>query len=522
MFDMVIEGGTVLEGTGKASQRVDLGIEGDRIRCVEADLKKAETRIRLDATSRIVCPGFIDVHSHSDVYLLIEPSAPSKITQGITTEIVGNCGASAAPLRGSYRLPSDWRNKPIPGEWSSVAEYRTLIEQARPAVNVALLVGHNTLRAGVAGYDNRPVTQAELDELARLLDCSLAEGARGLSTGLLYAPGLFASREEITVLTRVVAKRQGLYTTHMRSESSRLLDAIQETIDIARDAGCRAEISHLKTSGKRNWGLLEPALEMIHKAQSSGLELAADRYPYTAAGTDLDVIFPAWASEGGQACGLARLHNKEDRLRLRADLLQDRSEDYWSTICIGSTTHPDNHRFQGLSLPEVARALGVEPVDAVLHLAKTDELKTGAFFFGMSEDNMRTILAEPYVMLGSDASLRAPTGPLSQDYPHPRAYGSYPRFLRMSLDGKTVPLPEAIRKMTSLAADHFRIRDRGRIAPNMFADVVIFDPARIRDLATYDHPHQFAEGIDAVVVNGKLTQGPGGGLLHRAGRFLAD
>lgn len=521
MFDLVIEGGAVLDGTGAAARNADVGIEGDRIRCIEAGLGKAEARARIDATAKVVCPGFIDVHSHSDVYLLIEPSAPSKITQGVTTEIVGNCGASAAPLRGAYRLPSDWRNKELPGPWSSVAEYRALLDQAQPAVNVGLLIGHNTLRAGVAGYDDRPLSQAELDEMCRLLDAGLAEGAMGLSTGLLYPPGIFAKREEITELARVVAQRRGIYTTHMRSESSRLLEAIRETIEIARDAECRAEISHLKTSGKRNWHLLEPALEMIRAAQAGGLELAADRYPYTAAGTDLDVIFPPWASEGGQARVLARLRSADDRRRLRDDLLQGRAADYWSTICIGSTTHPANRRFQGMPLTDVARALGIEPVDAVLHLAETDELKTGAFFFGMSEDNMRTILAEPSVMLGSDASLRAPTGPLSQEYPHPRAYGSYPRFLRMSLDGQTVPLPEAIRKMTALPADHFRIRNRGRIAPDMFADIVVFDPARIRDVATYGDPRRFAEGIDAVVVNGKQAGGPHTAHAQRAGRFLA-
>lgn len=519
MFSIKITGGQILDGTGSPAVVSDVGISDDQIAEV-GDLSTAEAAITIDASGKIVCPGFIDAHSHSDAYLLIEPSAPSKILQGITTEVVGNCGASAAPLAGNYRMPSDWRDKKYPAEWHSVAEYRELLEKIKPAPNVVMLIGHNTLRAGVAGYENRALTKTEMAEMIRLLEKSLDEGGRGLSTGLLYPPGMFAPPEELVTLAKVAARRGGIYTSHMRSESKRLLEAISETISIGRSARIRVEISHLKTSGPANWKLVDAALDLIRSARSEGVEVAADRYPYISACTDLDVIFPAWAQEGGAKAEMTRLLNPSDRARLREELLKSRSEDYWRTVLIGSTKHPDNTRFQGKPLVEAAKQLRMEPVDAVLHLAETDELKTSAFFFGMSEENMLKILAEPYVMIGTDASLRAPTGPLSADYAHPRAYGSFPRFLRMALDGATVPLPEAVRKMTSLPAQQFRLTNRGVLAKGMKADIVVFDAANLSDKATYSAPHQLAQGIEYVIVTGTLTLSKGSLTNKRAGRFL--
>lgn len=518
-FDILIHGGRVVDGTGTPPASRDVGIRGDRIEDV-GELSSCAARTRIDATGRYVCPGFIDTHSHSDAYLLLEPSAPSKIHQGITTEVVGNCGASAAPLTGDYHMPSDWRDKTYPGAWSSVAEYRALLDQVRPGPNVVLLIGHNTLRVGVAGYENRKVTGPELKQMTRLLEQSLDEGGRGLSTGLIYSPGMFAPSEEIVELAKVAARHNGIYTSHMRNEGSHVVEAIQEAVTIGRNAGIRVQISHLKTSGRGNWGLIDRVLETIRKAREQGVEVAADRYPYTFSSTDLDVVFPGWAQEGGPQAILKRVRNPADRVRLRDDMRQSRSAEAWATIVIGSTRHPDNARFRGMPLPEVARQLGVEPVEAILHLVETDEVSTGAFFGGMSEDNLMRILAEPYVMLGSDASLRATDGPLSHDYPHPRAYGSFPRFLRMALDGKTVSLEEAVRKMTSLPADHFRLKDRGVLARSMKADVVVLDPAKVTDKASYAAPHQLSEGIDHVVVNGVLTVLKGRLTGDRAGAFL--
>ena len=518
-LDIKIAGGLVLDGTGAPPARLDVGIGGDRIEEV-GDLSSRPARLTVDARGRYVCPGFIDVHSHSDAFLLIEPSAPSKITQGITTEVVGNCGASAAPLTGAYRMPSDWRDKPYPGSWSSVAEYRTLLDQVRPAPNVVLLIGHNALRGSAVGYDDRMATPDELREMSRLLEKSLDEGGRGLSTGLIYPPGEFAPREELIELARIAGRRDGIYTSHMRNESERVVEAIEEALTIGREAGIRVEISHLKTSGRANWRRIDDVLETMRKARAEGVDVAADRYPYTCSSTDLDVVLPRWAKEGGSEAITRRLGSPAERTRVREDVRRSRPEDSWGKVVVASTRHPDNARFQGLPLTEVAAKLGMEPVDAVLHLIETDEAGTAAFFSGMSEENMFRILAEPYVMLGTDASLRAPEGLLSQDFPHPRAYGSFPRFLRMSLDGRTVAPGEAVRKMTSLPAGHFRLKDRGLLARGMMADVVVFDPARLTDKASYAAPHQLSEGVEHVLVNGVLTLSGGRFTGHRAGRLL--
>ncbi len=519
-LDLKVSGGRVADGTGGPLRLADVGIRGEAIVAV-GDLSGAEARRTIDATGRLVCPGFIDVHSHSDSYLLLEPSAPSKIFQGVTTEVVGNCGTSAAPLLGRAQLPSDWADKPYPGRWRTVAEYRALLEAARPAVNVVMLAGHGKLRAAVMGYEDRPARPDEVREMERLLEQAMEEGVRGLSTGLIYAPGLYATVEEITALARVSARRGGLYTTHMRSEGARLLEALDETLAVARESGVRVSVSHLKTSGRGNWGLIDAALDKLNAARASGLEVAADRYPYTASNTDLDVILPAWAAAGGREAVLARLREPASRARLRAELQENRPETYWGTIVIGSTSHPEHAAFQGLSLEEVARRLELEPVDAALRLIDRDELRTGAFFFGMCEANMWRILAEPWVMIGSDASLRAPQGLLSQDFPHPRAYGTFPRFLRAALDGKTVPVAEAIRKMTALPADHFRLGRRGVLEAGAAADVLVIDSDTVCDTATFTKPHALAVGIERVIVNGVVTLEAGVWSGNRGGRVLA-
>ncbi|OGV44516.1 MAG: hypothetical protein A2X46_01485 [Lentisphaerae bacterium GWF2_57_35] len=509
------------DGTGLKPFGADVGIRDGRI--VEiGDLSQAEADETVQAQGLCVCPGFIDVHSHSDAYLLIEPSAPSKIFQGVTTEVVGNCGASAAPRLGAFQIPSDWQDKNYPGVWSSVADYRRLLEQARPAVNVVLLIGHRNLRVGVMGYEGRPSQPDEIRRMCALLEQALEEGGAGLSTGLIYAPGMFAQPEEIHALARVAAARNKIYTSHMRSEGARLLEAIDETLRVGRQTGIRVEISHLKTSGRKNWHLVDAALDRIRSARAEGLNVAADRYPYTAACTDLDVILPDWAAEGGRETILARLGSATTRKKIREEILAGRDDAYWTGVLIGSTWAPENASFQGMKLVDMASHLKLEPVDAAFHLFETDQLHTGAIFFGMSEENMWKILAEPYVMIGSDASIRSPEGPLSKDHPHPRAYGSFPFFLRAAFDGKTVEPAEAIRKMTSLPAAHFQLTDRGVLAKGKYADVVAFDPQRLSTPASYAKPHQLASGIQAVVVNGAMTIRDGRLTGERTGKLLSN
>lgn len=520
MLDLKITGGTLYDGLGGSPRLADVGIRGERITDV-GDLAQAESRATVDAAGKLVCPGFIDAHSHSDTYLLIEPTADSKLYQGITTEVVGNCGASAAPLHEPYRLPSDWLDKTYPGVWHSVAEYRQLLEAAQPAPNTVLLIGHNTLRAGAMGYDDRPATDEELVVMQRRLAQALDEGGAGFSTGLAYAPGMFAPPEEVVALGRVTAAAGKIYTSHMRSEGRRLVEAVRETIDVGRRTGCRVQVSHLKTAGKGNWGLIDAALAEIEAARREGVEVAADRYPYTASCTDLDILFPDWAASGGRAAVLARLRDPDTRRRMREDILNARAEDYWASVRIGSTSHPENRRFKGQPLLDVARALDMAPVDAVLHLTDSDNLMTSAFFFTMSEANMWKILERPYVMFGSDASLRAPHGPLSHDHPHPRAYGSFTRLLRAALDGKTVPVAELVRKATAFPAEQFRLTDRGVLARGKFADVVVLDPARVRERADFGDPHQLSDGVEHVLVNGVHTLARGKITGQRGGRLLA-
>jgi len=522
VLDTRILNGTVIDGRSTPAHRADIGIRGDTLVAV-GDLSRTEARRTFDlAGERVwtVCPGFIDAHSHSDTYLLIEPRAPSKIYQGITTEICGNCGASAAPIGNQSHLPSDWADKEYPGRWTSVEEYRGVLEAAGPAPNVVLLAGHNTLRRCVMGHDNRPATADEMRTMESLLSQALEQGARGFSTGLIYPPGLYAPREEIHALAAICARHGGIYTSHMRSESKQLLAAIDETLGVAAETGCTVQISHLKAAGPGNWDLLDPALERIHEAQRRGLRVAADRYPYTSSWTELDSRLPDWALAGGRDVILGRLRDAGTRSRIRHELVESHSEDYWATVIIGGTAHPDHLGFRGKFLSEAAVSLDMAGVDAFLHLLDSNELRISAFFCGMSEDNMRRVLKEPYVMLGTDASLRAPEGPFSLGTPHPRAYGSFPRFLRMVREEALMPLEAAVRKMTSLAAASFGLADRGVVAEGKKADLVILDADTVCDTSTYAEPHRLAEGILAVFVNGVLTLHEGHYTGNRAGKFL--
>ncbi len=531
-FDFIISGGRVFDGSGGEEARCDVGVRGDQIAAM-GDLSKAEAGKRMDASGCMVCPGFIDAHSHSDTYLLIEPSAASKIYQGISTEICGNCGASAAPLLGFYKMPADWLDKdysqigqagkpaphveqafqPAQPPWSTVADYRERFAEAAPAINAALLVGHNTLHAGICGYEPRGATPDELKQMFQTLEQALDEGAIGLSSGLAYPPGSAVPREELVELCKIVARRGGLYTTHMRSESGGLLEAIDEAVDIAEQSGVRLHISHLKASGESNWHKLEAALEKVRRAGAT-----ADRYPYTAGSTDLDILLPQWASYGGRDAILSRIRTPRTRAKIRAELLEKPSN-HWNNVMVGSTQF---EAFKGKYLTEIADFLGMNEVDALLHLIDADELKTGGVFFSMSEENLWRVLAEPHVSIGSDGSMRAPWGPLSRDHPHPRAYASHTRFLRAALDGQTVFVAEAIRKMTALPAEQFGLQKRGRLKTGYFADIVVIDPEALKENSTYAQPHQLSSGIRHLFVNGFQTLENGVHTAHRGGQFLAS
>ncbi|MCR5751538.1 MAG: amidohydrolase family protein [Kiritimatiellae bacterium] len=522
----VFRNGTVVDGTGRAGFAADVVVDGDRIadvvpRSGAAPAVPVGTCDReIDASGCLVTPGFIDVHAHSDAYLVIEPDAPSKVSQGTTTEINGQCGGSVAPRYGEARLSSDWAS--LLGErltWRSLAEYREALDGAKPAVNTVQFVGHNTLRSSVVGYAARSSTPEELARMERLLEKSLDEGGWGLTTGLIYQPGCHATYEEVLALAKAAARRGGFYATHMRSEGDRLLESIDEVISLAEATGIRAEISHLKTSGRANWPKIGAALEKIGGAVERGVLLGSDRYPFCAAGTDLDIVLPDWAQAGGAPAEMERLGDAALRRRMEKEI--DASGRDWSEVMIGGTWSERTKRFSGRTVGEIAASEAgfASPGALVCSILEADFCRTGAFFFGMSEENLTRILSEPWVLPGSDASLRAPWGPLGADHPHPRAYATMPEFYRR-LRRIGLSLEETVARMTSRAAERFCIAGRGRLEKGAFADVAVWREDEFAGEATYLEPHRFSAGVKCVMVNGVVPYEDGKFTGRRGGRFL--
>ena len=534
----LIANGLVVDGTGSPATPTDVLIDGDRIvdmlprpaRNSQSPIPNSQFSI-LDASGCLVTPGFIDAHSHSDAYLLIEPDAPSKLSQGITTEINGQCGGSAVPRHGEARLSSDWASMTYPGSsepgptWRSFAEYRARLEEARPAINTVQFIGHNTLRSSVIGYDAVRATPETLRGMENLLARELDDGGWGLTTGLIYQPGKYSDSAEVVALAKVAAAHGGYYATHMRSEGDRILEAIDEVLALVDATSIRAEISHLKTSGRANWGKIGAVLDKIQDAVDSGRLLGSDRYPYCAAGTDLDVVFPDWAGVGGCPAECERLADSATRARIVSEL--DSCGRDWSSVMIGGTWSEDTRSYSGRVVADILAAepgFG-SPGEFVCWILERDACRTGAFFFGMSEENLQFICERPWIVPGSDASLRAPWGQLGKDHPHPRAYGTMPRFFRM-LTGRVegharmASREEAIARMTSVPARRFGIRSRGVLEKGAFADIAVWREDDFRDAATYENPHAFSKGVEAVFVNGALSYSNGEFLHAGAGRLL--
>jgi N-acyl-D-amino-acid deacylase len=524
---ILIVGGLVVDGTGASARRADIALSGEDIAAV-GDLAGWSADTILDAAGLVVAPGFIDMHSHSDLALLINGRAESKIRQGVTTEVIGMCGYSPAPApenrREKIRRDAGAWGREVEWTWGSFGEYLGAVRRSGVSVNVVPIVGHGSIRTAVMGEEGRAPTTDELTAMQREVARAMEEGAFGMSTGLVYAPGMWADTDEVIALAGAMAHADGIYFSHIRSESDKLVEAIEEAARIGREAGVAVQIAHLKAEGRRNWGKTEQALEAIEQARESGVDVSYDCYPYTAWNTGLGQLLPAWAREGGTEAMLARLTDPETRARIRRFMTENAADDpgRWERRLISSVETEENRGIQGLTVAQVAAQQGQEPEEVVIGLLLGEQGRVGMVGFGMGEDDVRRVVAHPVGMIGSDASSVAPYGLLGKGHPHPRTYGTFARVLgRYVREENLLTLEAAVHKMTGQPAAKLGLKDRGLLAPGMAADICVFDPNTIADRATYQQPQQYAEGVRYVVVNGVVEVEGEEHRNRRAGRVLA-
>jgi N-acyl-D-amino-acid deacylase len=510
VFDLVITNGHIIDGTGSPWYSGDLGIRNGKVAAI-GNLTAAPRKRTIDAAGKVVAPGFIDMLGQSELSILVEPRLPSKIYQGITTEITGE-GESAAPLNDAviqvnhpiyehYRITPDWR---------TFRQYFARLEKQGLGINLATYVGATQVRRIVLGDDNKQPTPAQLEQMKALVRDAMKDGAVGVSTSLEYAPAPYAKTDELIALATEGGKFGGIYSTHMRNESDSVLDAIDEALRIGREAHVPVEIWHLKVAGKNNWGRMPEVVNKINSARATGADVTADTYAYTAWFNDLSAFIPQWAHDGGPAKLVQRLKDPTTRERIRKDMLTP-SKDWdneWQEIpspdavMIGVVQNPKMLPLEGKRLSEIAKLWNKDPMDALFDLLIEDP-NTGVAVFGMSQPDVTLALEQPWAAIDNDSSGTSPEGLLGQEHPHPRAYGTFPRILRKYVrEDKVLTLEDAIRKMSALPAQRLRLTDRGVLKAGMWADVVIFDLATVRDLATFDNPNQLSEGMDYVLVNG--------------------
>ena len=523
-FDVIFAGGRVVDGTGAPWFRADIGILGDRIGAI-GELSRAAAKRRIDANRLVVAPGFIDMLGQSEYNVLVDNRAASKITQGITTEITGE-GQSIAPL--NARMIEDMKDVSAhygvtPG-WTTLAGYWEAFGRARPTINLGTFVGAGGVRDLVIGKDERRASREELAAMEAAVARAMEEGAFGLSTSLAYVPDRFASTDEIIALAKVAARYGGTYITHQRDEGDGIDASLDEVFRVAREARVPAQIYHLKTAGKRNWGRMPAVLRRIEEARAEGLDVSADLYPWAASSNSLDASLPLWVREGGREKLLARLKDPATRARVRADFPRenpDWNDEPGSRILITMVLNPDPKRYEGKTIAEIARTEKKDPLDVLMDLVIADRANVGRVTFSMSEDDVRTALAHPLVSMGTDSGARAEDGIYSQEKSHPRAWGSAARILgKYVRDEKVLSLEEAVRKMTSLPASRMGLDDRGILRPGMAADIAVFDPSTVREHSTYADPLHYSEGIPYVMVNGQLVVDGGRITDARPGRAL--
>ena len=531
-FDLVIKNGHIIDGTGSPWYAGDVGVSQGRIVRIGA-LTNASARRVIDATGLVVAPGFIDMLGQSETSILVNPHVPSKIFQGITTEITGE-GSSIAPM--NERLLNESQNElaryNIKPDWKTFGEYFARLERQGIGHNIASYVGATQVRRVVIGDADRPPTAPELEQMKALVRQAMEEGAMGVSTSLQYAPAPYASTEELIALAKASAPYGGVYATHMRSEGDTIANALDEAFRIGREAGVPVEIWHLKAAGKRNWGRMPEIVHRIEEARHSGVDVEADTYAYTAWFNTFSAFVPPWAHDGGDAKMVERLKSPAMRARIRKDMETNASgwDNEWlevpgpEGILVSVVHNPSLQSLQGKTVAQIAKEKGTDPIDTIFDLLIADPTMEVAVF-AMSEKDVEYALKQPWVSIDNDSQGTAPDGVLGQEHPHPRAYGTFPRILAKYVrEEKLLTLPDAIRKFSALPAQRMRLTDRGVLKEGMWADVVVFDPETIRDLATFEKPNQLSVGMKYVLVNGtpviddgKMTDALPGKVLRGAG-----
>jgi N-acyl-D-amino-acid deacylase len=528
-YDIIISGGLVYDGEGGAPVAADVGVRGDRIAAV-GDLGAAAATRRIDATGLAVAPGFINMLSWATETFLEDGRALSDVAQGVTLEVMGE-GWSMGPMTDAMKAQAVRMQGDIKYdiEWTSLGEYLEFLERRGVSTNVASYVGATTVRIHEIGYDNRPPTETELARMQDLVRAAMREGALGVGSSLIYAPAHYAKTDELIALASAAAEFGGGYISHIRSEGDAYLEALGELVEIARQSGAHAQVYHLKPAGRANWSKSEAGLALLDAARAEGLDVAANIYTYTAGATGLNAAMPPWVQEGGHDAWVARLKQPEIRARVLAEMRAPAVG--WESlyqlagspenVLLIAFKNPALKPLTGKSLLEVSRIRGTSPEETMIDLVIEDDSRVGAAYFLMSEDNIRRNISWPHTMFGSDEGAYAPEGVFLLSNPHPRAYGNVARlFAKYVREEGVISVEEAIRRLTSLPADRLHIKDRGRLAPGKFADIVAFNPAEIADRATFAEPHLLATGVKTVIVNGVVTLDDGVHTGARAGRVV--
>jgi N-acyl-D-amino-acid deacylase len=520
-YDLVVANGRVVDGTGAPWFRADVGIRGDRIVAI-GDLSAASAERRIDAGEHVVAPGFIDMLGQSELHLLVDNRVESKVRQGITTEVTGE-GGSVSPMNDLWIAEArPWLDKyHLSIDWTDLAGYWRRLREARPAVNVATFVGAAQVRGVVLGLGDVQPTAEQVSRMQAEVEAAMRQGALGLSSALIYPPGSYARTPELIALARAAARHGGVYATHIRGEDDVVLQALDEAIAIGREARIPVEIWHLKVSLRKNWGRMREVVSRIERARAEGIDISANVYPYVAASNGLAATIPEWAQAGGTDEMIRRFHDPVQRPRILGELREAFQREPPATIQLASCVNPALKPYMGRRLDEVAREMKKPVEEALLDIVEADRGQGWAVRFWMNEDDVRFAMRQPWVSFVTDNPGQATDGPFAQDLAHPRAFGAMPRVLgKYVREERLIPLEEAVRKMTSLPARRVRLLDRGLLRQGMAADLVVFDPEKIRDVATFEKPLQYSEGVSHVVVNGRVVLDAGKMTDERPGKPL--